>query len=80
MKAEKVFEISGEGGGICINREKDALGETFIYTHNEFDPSDEGLDVNEKEVYNSFEAAFQRIHSKYSWCFLFINAVHRLRV
>jgi hypothetical protein len=31
MITEKVFEILGEGGGICINRQKNKTEEKFLY-------------------------------------------------
>ena len=75
-KTEKVFEILGEGGGICISRQKNKLGEKFIYHHNEFDPTDEGLDINKKDEYSNFEQPFQLINNKYPWYHLYIEVVH----
>ena len=76
MITEKVFEILGEGGGICINRQKNKTEETFLYNHSEFDPTEEGLDVNEKGVYPSFEKSFQLINNKYPWYVLHIETIH----
>ncbi|MBN1926928.1 MAG: hypothetical protein JW798_13940 [Prolixibacteraceae bacterium] len=76
MKTEKVFEILGEGGGICIYRQKSENEVIFLYSHSEFDPTDEGLDFNEKAVYNSFEKPFQLINNRYSWYKLYIEAIH----
>lgn len=70
MKKEKVFEILGEGGGICISRQKSETEEIFIYRHSEFDPTDEGLDINEKSIYLNFEKPFQRAQSL---CKTFLN-------
>ncbi len=77
IQTEKVFEILGEGGGIYISRKKDEMGEKFIYHHNEFDASDEGLDVNIKDVYDDFEQPFQLINNKYPWYILHISVVHK---
>lgn len=76
MITEKVFEILGEGGGICINRQKSKNEEIFLYNHSEFDPTEEGLDMNEKGIYLSFEKPFQLIDSKYPWYKLHIETVH----
>lgn len=75
-KNEKVFEVLGEGGGICIYRQKNKTEEIFSYNHNEFDPTEEGLDINEKDVYLSFEKPFQLINNKYPWYILHIETVH----
>ena len=74
-KTEKVFEILGEGGGICISRQKRKSGTKFIYHHNEFDPTKEGLDVNKKNEYDNFEQPFQLINDRYPW-FLLNLTVH----
>ncbi len=76
MITEKVFEILGEGGGICIKRQKTKTEEKFLCHHGEFDPTDEGLDVNEGITYPSFEEPFQLIHKKYPWHKLYIATVH----
>jgi hypothetical protein len=76
IKTENVFEILGEGGGICINRQKSKNEELFLYNHSEFDPTEEGLDINEKGVYPSFEKIFQLINNKYPWYMLHIETVH----
>lgn len=73
---EVVFEILGEGGGLTIWREKSKSGEKFIYHHNEFDPTNEGLDVNIKGEYSNFEQPFQMINNKYPWYILYIETVH----
>jgi len=77
MVTEKVFEIFGEGGGICINRQKNKTDEKFIYEHSEFDPTDEGLDIDRKDVYLSFEKPFQLINNRYPWYMLHIETVHK---
>lgn len=64
---EIVFEIGGEGGSISIYRNKEDLEKKFLYHHNEFDPTDEGLDVSIEDLYDSFEEPFQKINKKYSW-------------
>ena len=76
MKTEKVFEILGEGGGICISRQNNELSEKFIYHHNEFDPIDEGLEINKKDEYENFELPFQLINNKYPWYLLHLETVH----
>ena len=76
MITEKVFEILGEGGAICITRQKNKTEEKFLYNHSEFDPTEEGLDINEKGVYQSFEKPFQLINNKYPWYMLHIKTVH----
>lgn len=76
MITEKVFEVLGEGGGICIMRQKNEKSEKFIYHHNEFDPTEEGLDINEKGEYSSFEKPFQLVNDKYPWYMLYIETVH----
>ena len=73
---EIVFQVLGEGGGISIRRKKNKSNVKYIYEHSEFDPTDEGLDVNIKDEYNSFEQAFQVINNKYPWYMLFIETVH----
>jgi len=75
-KIEKEFEILGKGGGISISRQKDKSEELFLYNHNEIDPTEEGLDINEKGVYRSFENPFQLINTKYPWYMLHIKTVH----
>ncbi|MBN2746377.1 MAG: hypothetical protein JXR34_06600 [Bacteroidales bacterium] len=76
MITEKVFEILSEGGGICINRQKSKTEERFLYNHSEFDPTDEGLDINEKGVYSNFEKPFQLVNDRYRWYRLHIETVH----
>jgi hypothetical protein len=76
MITEKVFEILGEGGGICIKRQINKSEEKFLYDHNEYDFTDEGLDVNEKGIYLSFDKAFQLINDRYSWFMLDIETIH----
>lgn len=76
MISEKVFEISGEGGEICINRQKNKTTEKFLFNHNEFDPIDQGLNINKEGIYSSFEKPFQIINKKYPWYMLIIEAVH----
>ncbi|GEM_PF-411427 len=76
MTTEKVFEILAEGGGICINRQKKKNEEIFLYNHSEFDPTEEGLDINEKGVYPSFEMPFLLVNNKYPWYMLHIETIH----
>lgn len=73
---EKVFELLAEGGGLCITRQKSQTGEKFFYSRNEFVPSDEGLDVNERTEHASFEEPFQLINERYPWYRLHIATVH----
>lgn len=77
MTTEKVFEILSEGGGISIKRQKSKIHERFVYEHNEFDPTDEGLDVYKKVVYQSFEEPFQLINDRYPWYNLYIETAHK---
>ncbi len=76
MKTDKVFEILGEGGGICISRQQNKQGERFIYHHNEFDPTDESQGINENENYHNFEQAFILINNRYAWYRLHLELVH----
>lgn len=76
MTTETIFEIGGEGGSISISRQKDESGETFIYHHTEFDPTDEGLDVNKNDEYDNFEQPFQLINKRFHWYMLYIQTVH----
>lgn len=76
MTTETIFEIGGEGGSIEISRRKDESGEKFIYHHTEFDPTDEGLDVNKNDEYTNFEQPFQLINKRYAWYMLYIQTVH----
>ncbi len=76
MTTETIFEIGGEGGSIEISRRKDESGEKFIYHHTEFDPTDEGLDVNKNDEYDNFEQPFQLINKRYAWYMLYIETVH----
>jgi hypothetical protein len=73
MQTETVFRIGGEGGGIKITRLKYGSEEIFLYNHNEFDPTDEGLDINKTDHYNSFEEAFEKIHQRYPWYSLYVR-------
>jgi len=76
MITKKVFELRGEGGGICIYRQKTKTEEQFLYNHSEFDPTEEGLDINENDEYQNFEKPFQLINNKYPWYKLHIETVH----
>lgn len=73
---ETVFEILAEGGSLTIERKRNRNGEKFIYHHNEFDPTDEGLGINENGEYSTFEQPFQLINSKYPWFRLHLKTVH----
>lgn len=75
-KSEKVFQMAGEGGSLTISRQKNRFKEKFIYHHGEFDPSDEGLDLNKQQEFDSFEAAFKLIDKGYVWQILTIEMVH----
>lgn len=75
-KEEIVFEILGEGGGVTIKRLKNRNGVKFYYHHNEFDATDEGLNVNRKGEYDSFDEPFQLINSKYPWYCLHLTTLH----
>jgi hypothetical protein len=43
----------------------------------EMDLTDEGLDVNEKGEYESFDQPFQLINSKYPWFMLHLKTLHQ---
>lgn len=73
---ETVFEILAEGGSLTIERKRNRNGEKFIYHHNEFDPTDEELGINENGEYSTFEQPFQLINSKYPWFRLHLKTVH----
>ncbi len=73
---EIVFEILFEGGRIRIVRLRTKSGEKFVYHHNEFDPTDEGLDHSKKGEYKNFEQPFQLINNKYPWYMLSLETVH----
>ena len=73
---EIVFEILAEGGGLVIEREKNQNDEKFIYNHAEMDLTDEGLGINRKNIFETFEQAFQQINSKYNWFTLHLETVH----
>lgn len=73
---EIVFQILAEGGSLSIERIRNRNGEKFIYHHSEMDFTDEGLDVNEKVAYTSFEQAFQLLSTKYPWFKLHLETVH----
>ncbi len=76
MIKEKVFEILAEGGSICIERIVQKNETKFIYNHNEFDPTDEGLDVSQHNTFDSFETPFQLINKCYPWHALHLSCVH----
>lgn len=76
MTTEKVFEVLAEGGEICISRQKNKTEEKFLYNHNEFDPTEEGLDINEKGVYPSFDKPFHLVNNKYPWYMLHVETIH----
>lgn len=71
-----IFEIGGEGGSISISRHADENSVKYIYSHNELDPTDEGLAVHKMDEYDSFEEPFQIINNKYSWYNLFVQTIH----
>lgn len=73
---ETVFEILAEGGSLTIERKRNRNGEKFIYHHNEFDSTDEGLEINKNGEYSTFEQPFQLINSKYPWFRLHLKTVH----
>lgn len=75
QKPECIFSVLGEGGGISISRITVNGEQRFVTGHREVDFSDEGLDVNRKIGYPSFDEAFTYI-SKYPWHRLFLNKVH----
>ncbi len=76
MKKETIFRLLAEGGGIDIVRISEIDHEYYEVYHCEFDPGDEGLDVNERKHFPSFETAFQNINERYPWHRLHISNVH----
>jgi hypothetical protein len=74
-KFENVFVVLGEGGGLTISRVTKNGKTSFLYNHQEFDPKDEGLEINIKEFYSNFEEPFELIN-KYPWHLLFVEKVH----
>jgi hypothetical protein len=75
MTTETVFEVLAEGGGLRIGRRRTQNGDKFLFNHCEFDPTDEGHDVNKEGEYDSFEKAFQRI-AGYRWYSLHLETIH----
>ena len=76
-KNELVFQIGGEGGEITISRQKTKSGVKYMYHHGEFDPTNEGLDVNINGEYNTFEQPFQLINNQFPWWYtLYVETVH----
>lgn len=61
---------------IQISVQPSFLSNSQTYQHNEFDPSNEGLNVNIKDEYSNFEQPFQLINNKYPWYKLEIETVH----
>lgn len=76
QKEEIVFEVLAEGGSFSITKTKSETGYKFHYEHNEFDPTDEGLDVAIKREYDSFDIPFRSINQKYNWYKLHLETVH----
>lgn len=75
-KSEHVIYILAEGGGLSISRITIDEQHRFLTSHQEYDFSDEGLDVNKEIGYSSFEEAFQYI-DKYPWHMLHLEIVHK---
>lgn len=67
MTKVKVFEVGTEGGGLTIWRTEENGEHLFLYNHNEFDPTDSGLDINKTDTFKSFRRAFKFIHNRYEW-------------
>lgn len=61
-KFEVVFAVLGEGGGLTISRFKKDGKETFLFSHQEFDPTDEGMGISVKEIYLNFQEPFELIN------------------
>jgi hypothetical protein len=76
MQSERVFEIGGEGGSLCIIRQITESGEVFIYHHSEFDPTGEGEDIDRSYVCKTFDEAFDHIDHSYAWYNLYIINLH----
>ena len=75
-KLEAVFLVLGEGGGLKISRIEKNGNVKFLYNHREFDPSDEGLDVNIDEAYSTFQEPFEFINI-FPWHMLHVETVHK---
>lgn len=73
---EVVFEIQAEGGSLRIERKRYRKNEKFIYHHSEIDLTDEGLGINEKGEYETFEKPFQIINNKFPWFQLHLSTVN----
>ena len=71
-----MFDIGAEGGGITIEKVYKDNKPVYIYEHNEFDPTDEGLDINQKYEFDTFEEAFQRLNNKYDWFYLHLEHIN----
>ncbi len=71
MKEKNVLEIGGEGGEICILRKRIKTKYVFIYQHDEYDFSGEGLSVNKTTKYDNFESAFHETVNLYKFYFLY---------
>jgi hypothetical protein len=75
MKTEHVFMIGAEGGGLSISRQTGKAETKFIYNHNEFYSTDEGLHINNEYEFANFEEPFALIN-KYRWHLLYIVTMH----
>jgi hypothetical protein len=71
MKKELVFEIGADGGGITIYRIEKNSKTSYVFNLNEIDFSDEIGDQHQKDVYSTFEEAFNRIKYQYPWHLLY---------
>jgi len=77
QKLKKImFDIGAEGGGITIEKVYKDNKPIYIYKHNEFDPTDEGLDIYNKYEFDTFEEAFQRLNNKYDWFYLHLEHIN----
>jgi len=75
-KFEDVFEVLGEGGGLKISRVTKKGEARFLYNHQEFDPTDEGLEIDIKDSYSNFEEPYELIN-EYSWHMLHVETLQK---
>jgi hypothetical protein len=67
MKQQCIFEIGSEGGSLAIYRVNRRSETIYIYSHQEIDFSDEGMDISFKHEYSNFKEAFEKHIQLYPW-------------
>lgn len=75
MTKVKIFEVGSEGGALTIWRTVENGEHRFLYNHNEFDPTDSGLDIHEINKFKSFGSAFKLIHNRHEWYNLYLEHI-----